>query len=542
MSKIVSVEQMRAMEKEADHKGVSFDRMMDYAGGAVFREAIKLAGPLAGRRVVLLCGSGNNGGDGLAAALLFAKAGADTRVFLAGERGAREPRRQAVSTAGIPVEDATTAAGRDRLQESLADADLVVDAVLGTGTRLPLRQPAADILRLVSAGVARSGRRPAVLAVDCPSGVDCDGGEAAPETPTADLTVTFGAAKRGLLRFPAAEYVGRLVVADIGLPPDLPSQNLPGADLATPKVLRPWLPARPRNSHKGTFGRVLVIGGSVNYPGAPILAGMGAYRTGAGLVSLAVPATVQTAGIPLLAEATWIVLPEDFGVIGEAAVEIALAETAASTTVVLGPGIGREKATAAFVREFLQEGQGRKNPIGFGISERPAVEAKQKLPPMVIDADALKIMREVDGWAGLLPEGSVLTPHPGEMEILTGLPKEEILKDREGIAARFAREWKVNVVLKGAFSVIAAPDGAVVVEPFATPALARAGTGDVLAGVIGGLMAQGMPGWRAAVLGAYLHGRAGELAAQDLRTSAAVLAGDVARLLAASIAELEGRI
>jgi NAD(P)H-hydrate epimerase len=332
--------------------------------------------------------------------------------------------------------------------------------------------------------------------------------------------------------------VGRLEVAGIGLPADLNSLLASGPWLATPDVVRKWLPPRPRNAHKGTFGRVLIIGGSINYPGAPILAGQGAYRAGAGLVTLAVPGTVYGATVSMLPEATWIVLPEDLGVISADGAEILLPETAKYESLVIGPGFGREKTTTGFLKELLQEHLGTRAPLGFGQPEKAVIEKRQQRSPWVIDADALKILAEMEGWPGKLPPGSVLTPHPGEMSILCGISREEILKDRAGIALRFAREWNLVVVLKGAFTVIASPDGTQAISPFATSALARAGTGDVLAGVIGGLIAQGMKGFEAAVLGVFLHGRAGEIAAEKIRAADSVLAGDVARAIADSIAEL----
>jgi NAD(P)H-hydrate epimerase len=540
MALIVSVAQMRTIETEANQKGMTFDRMMDLAGKAVYACTVSRRGPAAKKRVTILCGSGNNGGDGLLAAAHFARAGADVRVFLTAARPESDPRRSAAEAAGAHVGIAINESIMNGLLASLESSDILIDAVLGTGIKLPLREPLAGILAGVKRRLESMVRQPFLVAVDCPSGVDCDTGQAAPQTLRADLTVTLGAAKNGLIAFPGAEFAGSLIVADIGLPADLESLRIPGPILADRELVKGWLKPRPRDSHKGTFGRVIVVGGSINYPGAPVLAGTGAYRSGAGLVTLAVANPVYPAAFPLLPEATWIVLPEDFGVIAAGAAEVLLPEIEHSQAVVFGPGIGREKTTAVFLREFLAGGQDKKNPIGFGQSGRQNSDPKKRLPPMVVDADALRMLAELDDWPAMLPAGSVLTPHPGEMEALTGLSKNEIQNDRSGVALRFAKDWNVVVILKGAFSVVAAPDGRCAIEPFATPALARAGTGDVLAGTVGGLLAQGIESWRAAALGAYLHGRAGELAEESLGASDSVLAGDVARCLSKAIAELRG--
>jgi hydroxyethylthiazole kinase-like uncharacterized protein yjeF len=226
MARIVSVEQMRAIETEADRKGVSFEKMMDCAGGAVFAWAVEQFGPVSGKRVVVLCGGGNNGGDGLVAAAHFARAGSAVQVFLAAERKESDPRRRAAANSGCTLAEGTGDSGRALLRPALEEADILIDAVLGTGTRLPLRPPIDGFLDAVQAALSRCHPRPFMVAIDCPSGVDCDTGAAAPQTLPADLTVTLGAAKPGLITFPAAETVGRIIVADIGLPGDLESLQI----------------------------------------------------------------------------------------------------------------------------------------------------------------------------------------------------------------------------------------------------------------------------------------------------------------------------
>ncbi|MGD0574932.1 MAG: ADP/ATP-dependent (S)-NAD(P)H-hydrate dehydratase, partial [Anaerolineales bacterium] len=221
------------------------------------------------------------------------------------------------------------------------------------------------------------------------------------------------------------------------------------------------------------------------------------------------------------------------------AAEILLREMGEAQAMVLGPGFGQQKTTAEFLRRMLSPGPSAHPHLGFPLPQHRNEPASVRWPRMLIDADALKLLRQLGAWWDLLPSGSVLTPHPGEMAILSGLSRDEIQADREGVARRFAKEWNVVLVLKGAFSIVASPQGRMATIPFATPALARAGTGDVLSGTIGGLLAQGVPSWEAAVLGAYLHGWAGELAADEWGSTAPVTAGDVSETIGEALSELE---
>jgi NAD(P)H-hydrate epimerase len=325
------------------------------------------------------------------------------------------------------------------------------------------------------------------------------------------------------------------VVADIGLPSDQAQLANIEVELASPIEVRPLLPGRPRDAHKGTFGRALIVAGSANYPGAALLAARSAYLVGAGLVTLAVPAPLQPMIAGQLPEATWILLPEKSGAITPDAVGQLEPEWGKSQAVLIGPGLGLESPTRAFIAELF----GRRLKSGERSGASAQAFAGRSLPPCVVDADGLKHLSALSGWAEAVPEGTILTPHPGEMSLLTGSSKEKIQAERLDAARRSAREWGHIVVLKGAHTVIAEPAGRATILPFATPALARAGTGDVLAGVIVGLRAQGVPAFSAAVLGGYLHGRAGELAAATLGTTASVLASDVAAAIPQALAELQ---
>ncbi len=256
---------------------------------------------------------------------------------------------------------------------------------------------------------------------------------------------------------------------------------------------------------------------------------------------MAVPAPVQALVAQSFPEATWILLPHELGVVAETAVEVLGEALEDATALLIGPGFGQEATTAAFLAKLLgAEEKGPRGGIGFISNGEAEASGRMKLPACVVDADALKLLTLIDEWHTSLPEASILTPHPGEMAILTGQEKEAIQEDRVGAARKWAKSWGHVVLLKGAFSVVSAPDGRSTVLPFATPALARAGTGDVLAGVVVGLLAQGVPAYEAAILGGFIHGRAGELAAELVGSSASVLAGDVADAVPLAITELAG--
>ncbi len=538
MPKIVTVEQMREIEKAADASGLTYDQMMENAGRAVAEAVLAWLPQPAGKRIAILVGSGNNGGDGLVAGHYLAEAGAQVSAYLAAERRETDPNLVRLRGHGQLIAKAADDQRGRVLRNLVANADVVIDALLGTGFRLPLRGTLKDVLGTAKKALAGMAEPPLVVALDCPSGLDCDTGEIADEAIRADLTVTLAAAKAGLFRFPGAAAVGELLVADIGIPASQKELSKVRTELATSEVVRGWLPDRPRDAHKGTFGRAVIVAGSVNFPGAAALAALAAYRVGAGLVTLAVPGPIQTLIAPQLPEATWLLLPNEMGVIAAQAAEVLQKELAQTDALLMGPGFGQDPTTAAFVARIIGgEERGHRGRLGFVVAEAKADEVP-RLPATVIDADGLKLLAKVEEWPKCLPAETILTPHPGEMAVLTGEPKESIQADRLASALKWAAAWGHVVVLKGAFTVIANPEGKAMVLPFATPALARAGTGDVLAGAIVGLVAQGVPSFEAAVLGAYLHGRSGELAAEEAGSEAAVLAGEVGECLASAMAEL----
>ncbi len=547
--KIVTVAQMKAIEAAADQAGVTFAMLMDAAGNAVAENILARIDPPAEHKVVVLVGSGNNGGDGLVAAHRLAEAGASVGVYCTQPPDESDLKVQRLRAKGLLVVDSENDHRWRVLKNLLGGVTVLVDAVFGTGARLPITGRPADMLKQVRRHLdERASEAPLMVAVDCPSGLDCDTGVLDALVLRADVTITFAAAKRGHFAFPGADAVGELVVADIGIDPNLPElANIP-LELATHESVRALLPARPRNAHKGTFGRALIVAGSLNYTGAAYLSAAAACRVGVGLVTLAVPSPIYPVLAAQLPEATWVLLPaaRELGVITAQAAELIRKEFPKTQALLVGPGFGVEKETAAFVRHWLgvEEPAGvRRAGLGFMPAHTTEAEDGQggaAMPPLVVDADGLKLLAEVEGWSQRLPREAVLTPHPGEMAVLTGLDKDAIQADRIGTAQKYAAEWGQIVVLKGAFTIVAAPDGRATLLPFATAALAHAGTGDVLAGAIVGLLAQGLKPYAAAVAGGYLQGVAGVQAAHILGSTASVMASDVLDGLIEALALVSG--
>ncbi len=516
--KLVSVSQMRAIEKEADASRLTYADMMENAGRGLAEVVLDL--PFIEDQeieVLGLVGPGNNGGDTLVALDYLAHEGFKARAYLIKRKSENDELVARVLDAGGEIISAESDINSQALEYYLATANILLDGILGTGAKPPLKKDMAEVFVKVLGTIAQLEDPPFVVAVDCPSGTDCDTGEVPPEAIPADLTVTMAAVKQGLLKLPAFEYVGELKVVDIGLPDNLRSLKDLTIDVAEDDLVSALLPDRPLNAHKGTFGTVLIVAGSVSYTGAALMAGKAAYRVGTGLVTLAVPEPLHAALAGQFPEATWAVLPHESGFISSQAVDVLKNNLDRATALLIGPGFGLEDPTRKFVENILPE---------------------IKLP-VVFDADGLKLLSQVEDWHEKIPAPAVLTPHPGEMSVMTGLSKDEIQNNRQEIALKYAREWDHILILKGAFTVIASPDGRMTIIPVASPTLARAGTGDVLAGLIVGLRAQGLEAYEAAVAGAWIHARAGLEAGLRLGGSASVLAGDVLEAVPAVLAELD---
>lgn len=487
--KIVTAAQMAAIEQASAKAGVSTDVLMENAGLAVAQGAKDLVGA-AGVRIMVLVGPGNNGADGLVAARHLRRWGAEVACFVVGDRPEPDPKMDLALEYGVRVIDAASPSVLERL---LARSALVIDAVLGTGRGRPLEGAVKQTMECL-ANTRSSPSPPMLVALDLPTGLNADTGEVDPAGVPCDVTFALGYPKAGLVNFPGAEHAGVMRVLGIGLPPGLKEESEIQLELLDRRWVADHLPQRPLDSHKGTFGHALVVAGSRHYVGAAYLASQASVRAGAGLTTLATPESIYPLAAAKATEPIHLPLPDD----GEGRFHAQSARktrdnSRSYTNIVVGCGLGLSEGTVKFVEDllFIRDGP--------GISELPAL----------VDADGLNNLARIDDWPERQRGPLVLSPHPGEMATLTGLSTAEVQADRVGAAREYSARWNVTLVLKGANTVIGQPDGTVRVAAFANPGLASGGTGDVLSGVIGGLMAQGLAPAVAAGCGVYLHGEAG---------------------------------
>lgn len=521
--RLYTADQMRQADRLAGRAGVPGLILMENAGRAVARAAVRLCGPGRRRRAVVLAGRGNNGGDGLVAARHLGEHGLEVEVVLAATPEAFEgdARVNLEAYRGGALGGWRVWRGDSREVEGLLrEAGVVVDALLGTGARGEPRGPAAELIACLDRVLEGDPlSRPVVVSVDLPSGLDADTGEATGSCVKADVTVTLAGVKLGLALPEARTRTGLLVLAGIGLPRACLEEAWESGprrvEWLLPEEVSGLLPKRPVAGHKGTFGHVLVVAGSPGFTGAAVLAGLGVLRAGAGLVTVACPEGCRVTVAAVRPELLTVGLPE--GPDGRLAPQAGTAalRRPGFSAVVAGPGLGATPDVRRAVLDLLMGAAGRL--------------------PVVLDADALNALalEGPESVAAVLRRADVpvvLTPHPGEMARLLGSTVASVQADRLGVALEAARSWRAVVVLKGAGTVVAAPDGRLWLNATGGPALATGGTGDVLAGAIGGLAAQGLGSLEAALLGVCLHGLAGDAASLEVG-SRGLLASDVAERL-----------
>ncbi|MCL2281634.1 MAG: NAD(P)H-hydrate dehydratase [Dehalococcoidia bacterium] len=486
--KIVTAAETKQLEVMAERNGITATSLMENSGVAIAQQTRRILGNLAGKKLLALIGTGNNGGDGLVAARYLRQWGADVALYLCAERKIDDDNLKLALDVGVLSVEASDDIEQARLLELLAVCDVAIDAVFGTGQKGYI----SGISQKVLSNLNRNRRaNPAmkVVAVDLPSGLNADNGEADPNTPFADYTVTLGYPKRGLFTASGALHAGKVISVDIGLPAELAQSLL--CESFTDDFARTLLPLRSPYAHKGVFGKVLVLAGSPDYIGAAYLCCGGALRVGSGLATIAGSKFVRSAVAGLLPEVTHFSLMEaSTGDIYSKSYKVLLDKATEYDVFLAGCGLGLKEITKTLALKTI-----------FRLPK------EQK---MVLDADVLNYLATLPNWWHRLPSDAVLTPHPGEMARLCGLTIDEVYADRFDLTLRKAKEWNKTIVLKGANSIIASPNGALRISCFANAGLASAGTGDVLAGVIAGLLAQGLSFFDAAYLGVYLHAKAGE--------------------------------
>ncbi|HET6781104.1 MAG TPA: NAD(P)H-hydrate dehydratase [bacterium] len=503
---VASAKQIADIDRRTTEEyGIAAGTLMERAGQAVADVAISMLSGNDSPRVVVVCGKGNNGGDGLVAARHLRRANVQVEtILLSPESELSGNARRAFAEAqqdGVVIR----AAGASDGGPIFAGADLIIDAIFGTGFKGPARGRAAELISSIN----HAGKP--VLSVDIPSGVSSDTGSADGAAIRASATITMGFLKVGLLVSPGADLAGEILVADIGYPEALSSNSSVSTHFVTSAMVRSCLPVRRPDSHKGDHGHVLIVAGSMGFTGAAVLATRGALRSGAGLVTLAVPKSVYPIIAAQVVEGMPTPLPDSNGALAAGALKQLRVLRGGSDVAAVGPGLSQ----AAGVRRVVQDLLAADGPV-------------------VLDADGLNVLV---GKTKILSRASsplVITPHPGELGRLMNIPAEKVQEDRLSAARTAAKRFKCTVLLKGARTVVATAAGDAYIVPTGNPGMATGGMGDVLTGAIASLIGQGLDPTAAAYCGAYLHGLAADLIASE-RGMAGILASEVADHLPVAI-------
>ena len=501
--KLVTAKQMRGLDSTATNNyKVPSLQLMENAGQKTVEIMLDRYGDPLGKTVVIFVGPGNNGGDGLVIARLLAARLARSVVFLLvpsdSLKGDSAHNYSKLLKLPVKIIEVTNEENLHVATAMFDDCWAVVDAIFGTGLTRDVTGPFAAAIRIINEAPCP------IVAVDIPSGLNTDNGETLGSCVQADITVTFGQAKIGQVIHPGRECTGFLEVVDIGIPEKVVTEANIQLELLEKEVGK-WLPARVQTSHKGSFGHLLIVAGAIGKTGAALLCGSGGLRSGTGLVTLCIPYEInsiiesglwEAMTVPMQSAAQGILSIEDYTVIKDA--------LQGKQALVVGPGIGMAEETAELIIKLYSE-----------------VKA-----PMLIDADGLNILAADTTQLKKASGQRILTPHPGEMSRLTGLATSDILRNRLEVTRDFATKHNVHVVLKGADSIVCDPEGNMAINPTGNPGMASGGMGDVLAGLIGGFLAQGLSPWQACCLGVYSHGLAGDRLADE--TSAGYLASELA--------------
>lgn len=511
MLKIATSGEMQSIDRRAiKDYGIPGAVLMENAGRGVFT-ALKEAVPkLESKKITLFCGKGNNGGDGFVIARYLFDLGSDVEVFLLGRRSALKEsallNAEAARQKGIPITEIDETC-LDSADDSLHRSHIVVDAIFGTG----LTQAVSGLHEKIITKINQTGKF--IVAVDMPSGIGSDTGQIIGPHVKANLTLALGLMKRSHVLYPSAEAMGQIQIVDIGLPQAAVDAEPIRIHMAEEKDIQSLFSKRRANTHKGTYGHALVIAGSKGKGGAAALTALAALRIGCGLATLALPESCQKAFELYPLEVMTLPVPETpSGNMDVPAFDLLLKASREKSVVAVGPGISTSPETVELIAKLL-----------------PALKT-----PLVLDADALNCMQYHPDLLSNIGPKSVLTPHPKEISRLTGRDTSEIQRDRIGVVSAFAQKYSTCLVLKGARTLIGLPSGSIFINPTGNPGMATAGSGDVLTGIIAGLIAQGLQLKDAAIAGTYIHGLTGDIFAKK-QSETSLIAGDLLRNLPEAI-------
>ena len=511
MKKVLTAKEMQKIDAIASsHYAIDGLKLMENAGKSIVNQIKRRFDDLLNKKIFIFCGKGNNGGDGFVAACLFFGMGVSVTVILLEKRinlkGNASINAELAFNLGVTIIE-IEGMHSDLSQYNLCSCDIIIDALLGTG----LTRPVEGIYKQVVEQINQSQKF--IASVDIPSGLDSDTGLLKGVFIRADLTIALTLPKRSHLLFPSAALIGELQIVDIGITSDvIVSQNIK-LQVTEEADLISWFQKRPADSHKGSYGHVLVIAGSRGKGGSAGLTALAALRMGCGLVTLALPESCQKKLEFHPLEVMTVSAPETaLGTFSLSSKEVLLSHAKGKAAVAIGPGISTEPETVQLINELL-----------------PLIDC-----PLIIDADGINAIAQNQNLISKLSAETILTPHPKEMSRISGIKISKILKNRVDITRQFALDHSVNIILKGASSIVCQPDGITTINPTGNPGMATAGTGDILTGVIASLIAQGFSSPKAAIAGTYLHGLTGDIyASQESQTS--LIAGDLLRTLPKTI-------
>ncbi len=519
--KLADAKTMRRLDAAAVTRyGVAGLILMENAGRGVFESALKALEGSTGKRVSVIAGKGNNGGDGFVVARHLKNSGFDVKIFSTATvsvyKGDAAVNAIIWKKMGGETSVIRSVATLQKESSWIKHSSLVIDALLGTGVTGDVRGIAATVIDFIN----EAGRP--VLAVDIPSGICADTGAVLGSAVRATRTATMALSKIGLHLYPGREYAGEVDLVDIGMPSALFEDKALTCELIDDTLVKGILRPKPADGHKGTSGRLLALAGSTGMTGAAAMAGLSALRAGAGLVTIGVPESLNPVMEVKCTEVMTFPLPEASGVtFGEVSVAQALKIERGKDAVILGPGLGNSGDTFKFVKGFLS--------------------GRDAGTPILIDADALNVL---SGRAGIIkkaPGDKVITPHPGEASRLLGISIGEIQGDRVAAAKKLSKATGAVAVLKGGATVVASPDGRVFINPTGNALLATAGSGDILSGMIGGLLARGYDALGSATAGVYLHGLAADIAREELGGTTGMAATDLLGIIPSVFNDVQGR-